>query len=89
MAERRAKLFKNGGSQAVRLPREFQFTGSEVHIRREGQNVVLEPIGPQIGAGDLERVRKVLNTLGPMEPEFSAMVDDVMRKLQEGTGSTE
>jgi antitoxin VapB len=39
-----AKLFSNGSSQAVRLPREFRFPGSEVRIRREGDAVVLEPI---------------------------------------------
>jgi antitoxin VapB len=30
-----AKLFQNGRSQAVRLPAEFRFTGSEVYIRRD------------------------------------------------------
>lgn len=30
-----AKLFTNGRSQAVRLPKEFRFEGSEVHIRRD------------------------------------------------------
>ena len=39
-----AKLFMNGRSQAVRLPREFRFEGSEVRIYREGRRVVLEPI---------------------------------------------
>jgi antitoxin VapB len=39
-----AKLFRNGRSQAVRLPKEFRFEGDEVAIRREGQRVVLEPI---------------------------------------------
>jgi len=41
---RRAKLFWNGRSQAVRLPREFRFEGDEVEIRREGEAVVLEPV---------------------------------------------
>lgn len=39
-----AKLFTSGGSQAVRLPKEFRFEGAEVSIRREGHAVVLEPI---------------------------------------------
>lgn len=39
-----AKLFRNGNSQAVRLPQEFRFQGDEVRIRREGDAVVLEPI---------------------------------------------
>jgi len=42
--EKRAKLFQTGRSQAVRLPKEFRFTGKEVHIRKMGTGVVLEPI---------------------------------------------
>lgn len=38
-----AKLFTNGGSQAVRLPKEFRFEGDEVLIRRLGQAVLLIP----------------------------------------------
>jgi antitoxin VapB len=38
-----AKLFKNGESQAVRLPKEFRFSGSEVFIKRAGNAVVLFP----------------------------------------------
>jgi virulence-associated protein VagC len=34
----------NGRSQAVRLPKAFRFTGSEVLIRREGEMVVLAPV---------------------------------------------
>lgn len=40
----RAKLFWNGRSQAVRLPKEFRFEGDEVQIRREGNAVILEPV---------------------------------------------
>ncbi len=39
-----AKLFRNGNSQAVRLPQEFRFQGDQVRIRKEGEAVVLEPI---------------------------------------------
>ena len=35
MSSKTAKLFVNGGSQAVRLPAEFRFKGSEVYIRRD------------------------------------------------------
>ena len=38
-----AKLFQNGRSQAVRLPREFRFEGDEVRIRQLGDGVLLEP----------------------------------------------
>lgn len=38
-----AKLFTNGRSQAVRLPKEFRFEGDEVFIKRVGDAVVLLP----------------------------------------------
>ncbi len=39
-----AKLFQNGQSQAVRLPKEFRFSGEEVYIKRIGNAVVLIPV---------------------------------------------
>ena len=39
-----AKIFKTGRSQAVRLPKKYRFTTSEVEIRREGDKVILSPI---------------------------------------------
>jgi antitoxin VapB len=46
MKPSRAKLFRNGGSQAVRLPKECRFGAGqkEVLVHREGRKVVLEPI---------------------------------------------
>ena len=41
--ETTAKLFKNGNSQAVRLPKEFRFEGDEVIVKRIGNAVVLLP----------------------------------------------
>lgn len=38
-----AKLFQHGGSQAVRLPKEFRFEGTEVEIVRRDDEVVLRP----------------------------------------------
>lgn len=38
-----AKLFKNGQSQAVRLPKEFRFTGEKVFVKKIGNAVVLIP----------------------------------------------
>jgi len=39
-----AKLFRNGRSQAVRLPQEFRFEGDRVRIRRIAQGVLLQPL---------------------------------------------
>lgn len=64
-----AKVFRNGRSQAVRLPREFRFDGDRVRIRRVAEGVLLEPAIPDTakwfaemdrlnGAPFLERGRK-------------------------------
>jgi len=46
---RLAKLFVNGGSQAVRLPREFRFAGTRVRVTRHGCGVLLEPVVSDVG----------------------------------------
>lgn len=38
-----AKLFTTGGSQGVRLPKEYRFERAEVSIRKEGKAVIIEP----------------------------------------------
>lgn len=38
------KIFLNGRSQAVRIPKELRFEGKEVTIRRLGDGVLLEPV---------------------------------------------
>jgi antitoxin VapB len=45
-----AKLFRNGRSQAVRLPREFRFPGERVRVRRVGAGVLLEPVVDDLAA---------------------------------------
>jgi antitoxin VapB len=39
-----AKLFQNGQSQAVRLPKVFQLPGKEVYIKKVGNAIVLIPM---------------------------------------------
>jgi antitoxin VapB len=58
-ARRRAKLFMHGGSQAVRLPKEFRFEGKEVLIRKQGDKVVLEPVKRDMAAfwAEIDRLR--------------------------------
>jgi antitoxin VapB len=41
--QKTARVFMNNRSQAVRLPKEFQFSTSEVFIRRQGDEIVLSP----------------------------------------------
>ncbi len=61
-----AKLFRNGSSQAVRLPREFRFKGDKVRIRRSGDSVVLEPV-----IADPEEWLAALKNV-PADPDFMA-----------------
>ena len=62
----RAKLFMHGRSQAVRLPTEFRFEGSEVFVRRVGEDVVLSS-RPKASMQDL------LDAVNAFEPGF--MID--------------
>lgn len=58
MAETRiARLFRNGRSQAVRLPHEFRFAGDRVRVRRMGRRVLLEPLVTDVAEwfADLDR----------------------------------
>ena len=41
-----AKIFMNGRSQAVRLPKEFRFDTEEVYITKQGQNIVISAKKP-------------------------------------------
>ena len=56
-----AKLFTHGGSQAVRLPKEFRFEGTEVHVRWVGDEVVLSAKPP----ADLQAMLDALEHFEP------------------------
>jgi len=60
---RLARLFRNGANQAVRIPREFEFEGEAVLLRREGKHLVMEPV---VQKGLLETLRQ----LEPLNDEF-------------------
>lgn len=53
-----AKLFTHGRSQAVRLPKEFRFEGTEVRVSRVGSRVILEPLdaGKAMPWEDIDRL---------------------------------
>lgn len=60
-----AKLFMHSRSQAVRLPKEFRFEGTEVRIRRNGDQVILEPM--EKAPIDLDRFWAELDAIGTEE----------------------
>ena len=61
--ERKISLFRNGRNQAVRIPRDLEFDGEEVMIRKEGDELVLRPVA-QTG------LTAFLATLEPIEDDF-------------------
>jgi antitoxin VapB len=68
-APRTAKLFKNGRSQAVRLPAQFRFEGTEVDIRRDpetGDVILSEKRGR---AGSLDEFFRLRALIPPEELE--------------------
>ena len=66
--ERHVKLFKNGRNQAVRIPREFEFSGEEAIMRKEGERLILEPAPPK-------SLLAVLATLVPLGEDFPPIPD--------------
>lgn len=66
--ERHVKLFKNGRSQAVRIPREFELPGEDAIMRKEGDRIVIEPAPPR-------SLLALLAGLEPVQDDFG-MIDD-------------
>ncbi len=75
-----AKLFMHGRSQAVRLPKEFRFEGTEVRVSKLGDKVILEPM--EKPPFDVKAWRTKLRALGAEDflpegrPEQPPMPDD-------------
>ena len=44
--KRRVKLLRDGDGQFVCIPREFEFLGEDVIIRKTGEKLIIEPHGP-------------------------------------------
>lgn len=62
-AQRRVKLFRNGRNQAVRIPREWEMSGEEAILRKEGGRLIIEPAPPR-------SLLAVLASLEPLDEEF-------------------
>ena len=67
-AERRVKLFKNGRSQAVRIPREFELPGKEAIMRKEGERLIIEPAPKR-------SLIELLDSWDPIDEEFPPIED--------------
>ena len=80
----RAKLFMHGRSQAVRLPKEFRLPGTEVYVRRQGDDVVLSS-RPRASMRSLVEALEELDLAVPIvrgqpaEPDVRAPIAPVRR----------
>jgi antitoxin VapB len=66
--ERHVKLFRNGRSQAVRIPREFELPGTDAVIRKEGKRLIIEP-APR------KSLLELLATWEPIDDDFGPIDD--------------
>ena len=66
---RRARLFRNGRNQAVRIPREFELNADEVLISREGERLVFMPVQGR------PSLAEVLSRLDPLDEDFPITTD--------------
>ena len=44
-SKRQVRLFRNGRNQALRIPREFELESDEAIIHKEGDRLIVEPVG--------------------------------------------
>lgn len=70
--ERRARLFRNGSNQALRIPRDFELPGDQVLIHREGYRLIVEPVTKPTGLADL------LASWEPLEDEFPEIDESLL-----------
>lgn len=75
MGMRVAKLFQNGQSQAVRLPKEFRFQGNEVYIKKMGNAAVLIPTN--------EPWKSLLNSLDKFSKDFMETRNQPQQQIRE------
>lgn len=67
---RQARLFRNGRNQALRIPREFELTGDEVTLRRDGKRLIIEPVKRK-----KNRLIEFLAALPPLVEELPEIPD--------------
>lgn len=73
--KRKARLFRNGRNQAVRLPVKFEINADEVYVRREGDEIVLTP-KPRSWDTYFEHGKRLAD-------DFPDQIDDVVPQQRE------
>jgi antitoxin VapB len=73
--KRHVRLFKNGRSQAVRIPREFELPGKDAVMHKEGRRLIIEPAAPA-------SLLAVLAALKPIKEKFAEIEDVPSEQLE-------
>jgi antitoxin VapB len=66
--KRKVSLFRNGRSQAVRIPKEFELPGREATMRKDGERLVIEPVRKKT-------LNELLASWKPIPDEFPEIED--------------
>jgi antitoxin VapB len=74
--ERHVKLFRNGGRQVIRIPREFELPGEDVIICKKGVGLVIEPVRPRSLLAALKTWEPLGEDAGTIE-DFPAGSEDI------------
>ena len=83
---RAVKLFRNGANQAVRIPKEFEFPGTDAIIYQEGNRLILESVPDKPQKGTVAALMHALDEiakLGPCEDEFPDIGDEGLLPLDD------
>jgi antitoxin VapB len=67
-AKRKVSLFRNGRSQAIRIPKEFELPGSEATIRKDGKRLIVEPLRTMT-------LKEIVATWDPAGEDFPVIED--------------
>ena len=70
---RRAKLFRNGRNQALRIPRELEFPGDEVILYKEDDRLIVEPVARR------RSLAEILPGLTPLSEDLPETPDPPVR----------
>jgi antitoxin VapB len=70
-AERHVRLFRNGRSQAVRIPKEFELPGEEAVMRKEDGKLILEPTRNK----STQALLDYLDALAPIDDKIGDIPD--------------
>ena len=69
----RARLFRNGRKQALRIPRELEFPGDEVILQKEDERLIVEPVARR------RSLAEILPGLRPLSEDLPEAADPPAR----------